>query len=144
MLLAFIVAVATAPPPPPALPIVVGRGTTPADVGTTGARPTTVEPALETVTAAVAAAGDERGRLQMLWFELNELDLTPTVAAAAAAVGAGVFGADDVFVEAVLDVVVVAKLLLAMLLMEFVARFVVVLEDDDVAQWSGNSHGPSL
>lgn len=61
--------VATAPPPPPALPtlpIVVGRGTTPADVGTTGASPKIVEPAFEIVTAAVAAVGDERGRLQML------------------------------------------------------------------------------
>lgn len=165
MLMLALLVMATAPPPPPALPTlptVVGRGTTPADVGTTGARPTTVEPALDTVTAAVAAAGDERGRLQMfLTFPGPCLPLPPPPPPDDDEVVV-VAAADDaeavllLLEEAIAELVEKVGKLLAMLLelMEFVAATAavpketedVVLEfvDDDVAQWSGKSHGPSL
>ena len=59
-LAAVLIAAAAATPPPPPV-----RGAAP---GTDGGRPTsgavTTLPALETETAAVAAAGEDRGRLQ--------------------------------------------------------------------------------
>lgn len=147
--LAIIDDVVAAPPPPPALPtlpIVVGRGTTPAEVGITGASPITVEPAFETVTAAVAAAGDERGRLQMLLMVAEPAPVADVVYADA-----------DVYVEIVVVVAAadsvefVVKLFV--LLREFAEQLVsasVVLVDDFVAvdkvdtQWFGMSDGPSL
>lgn len=137
--LAIVDVIAAAPPPPPALPtlpIVMGRGTTPAAVGTIGASPNTADPAFETVTAAVAAAGDERGRLQML-----------LVAAEPVPVVGVVFDELDVYVQFVVAVVVKLFVILRMsavpVCVVLVDDFVVIIDSGD-AQWSGNSHGPSL
>lgn len=151
--LAIIDDVAAAPPPTPALPTlpkVVGRGTTPAEVGTTGASPSTDEPAFETVTAAVAAVGDERGRLQMLLTVDGPVPVDNVVFVEADvkaeiedAVAVAADDRDEI-VEKLFAILRAFVVQLVPVCVVLVDNFVAAVVDNFDAQWSGNSQGPSL